>query len=74
MIAGPARQRLPDALARPLQAVVLSRGAADWQPAVAAGVLRELPALRRLQIRFSFDGEVGPGWDKNVDLVVQHQA
>ncbi|KAL4421989.1 hypothetical protein ABPG77_011012 [Micractinium sp. CCAP 211/92] len=43
-----------------LEAVVLSRGAADWQPAVAAGVLRELPALRRLQIRFSFDGEEPP--------------
>ncbi|KAI7844570.1 hypothetical protein COHA_001928 [Chlorella ohadii] len=43
-----------------LEQVYLAKGSEDWQPAVAAAVLRQLPALQRLQFRFSFDDEQTP--------------
>ncbi|PRW58407.1 nuclear pore complex NUP50A-like isoform X1 [Chlorella sorokiniana] len=43
-----------------LEQVCLAKGSEDWQPAVAAAVLRQLPALQRLQFRFSFDDEQTP--------------
>lgn len=46
--------------ALPPQQVYLAKGSEDWQPAVAAAVLRQLPALQRLQFRFSFDDEQTP--------------
>lgn len=46
--------------ALPLQQVYLGKGGDDWQPAVAASVVRHLPALQHLQFRFSFDDEQPP--------------
>lgn len=38
----------------------LARGGQEWQPELAAQVLRLLPALQRLQFRFAFDDEHPP--------------
>lgn len=43
-----------------LQQVLLARGSDEWQVDIAAQTLRLLPALERLQIRFSFDDEEPP--------------
>lgn len=44
----------------PVQQVYLGRGGEGWQPAVAARALSRLPALARLEFRFSFDYEDPP--------------